>query len=108
LNEQLYLLIDENIRLKNSFEQLSNQYTNINPKNLFELRQRIHYLKQIHQNFIQQNNLYQYTKNNYQNLDEQLQRKNNRISIRIKQILKRIKQNDIDFKENYKHIQTLV
>jgi len=80
---------------------------NINPKNLFELRQKLHHLRQVHQNCIQQKNLNEYTKNNYQNLDEQLQRKNNRISIRIKQILKRMKQNDINFKENYKHIQTL-
>jgi len=100
-------LIDENTRLKNSLDQLYNQYKKINPKNLFELRQTILHLKQIHQTCIQQKMICEYTKNNYQNLDEQLKRKNNRISIRINQILKRIKQNDIDFKENYKHIQIL-
>ncbi len=107
LNEHLYSLIDENTRLKNSFEQLSNECIKINPKNLFELREKINHLKHIHQNCIQEKNLYEYTKNNYENLNEKFQRKNNQISIRINQIFKRIKQIYKNFKDNSNHIQTL-
>ncbi len=105
--ERIYSLIDENNRLKNFVEQLYQQYTKINPNHLLELRQEILHLRQTHQTFIQQKLLYQYTKNNYQNIDGRLQIKNNRIANRIKNILNRIQQNEIDFKDNYEHIQTL-
>jgi hypothetical protein len=106
-NEQLNSLIDENIRLKNTHEQLSNQYTKINPKNLFELQEKIVQLKQIHQVCIEEKMNNEEMKINYQNLDEKLQRKTNRISFRINEILQKFKEIDRNFQENNKYIQTL-
>ncbi|CAF3537360.1 unnamed protein product [Rotaria sordida] len=107
LNEHLYPLIDENNQLKNQLEHLYRQYTEINPNNLRELRQKIIRLRQIHQTFIQHKLIYEYTKNNYQKIHEQLHLKTSRTTIRINNILKRIEQNNIDFKNNYEHIQIL-
>ena len=102
-----YPLIDENQRLKTLFEQLYREYTEINPDNLFDLKENILHLKQIHQKFLQDKIIYQNTINNSQFIDQQLQTKNNRIINRINLILKRIQQNENIFKDNHKHIQTL-
>ncbi len=93
--------------MKNTYGQLYNQYTKINPKYLFELREKIFHLKHIHQVCIQEKISNEDIKINSQNLDEKLQRKNNRISFRINEILLKFKQIDRDFQENNKHIQTL-
>ncbi|CAF3361258.1 unnamed protein product [Rotaria sp. Silwood1] len=107
LNERLYLLIDENDQLKNHLEHLYRQHTEINPNNLLELRQKIFRLRQIHQTFIQHKLIYEYTKNNYHKINDQLYIKTSQITNRINNILKRIQQNKLDFKNNYEHIQIL-
>ena len=93
--------------MKNTHEQFYNQYTKINPKNLFELREKIVQLKEIHRVCIEETTRNEQMKINYQNLDEKIQRKNNRISFRINEILQKFKQTDRNFQENHKHIQTL-
>ncbi|CAF2745505.1 unnamed protein product [Rotaria sp. Silwood2] len=107
LNERLYPLINENDQLKNHLEHIYHQSTEINPNNLLELRQKIFRLRQIHQTFMQHKLIHEYTKNNYQKINEQLHIKASQITNRINNILKRIKQNKIDFKDNYEHIQIL-
>ncbi len=99
--------MDENIRLKNTHEQFYNQYTKINPKNLFELREKIVQLREIHRICSEEKVRNEQMKVNYQNFDEKIQRKNNRISFRINEILQKFKLTDRNFQENHKHIQTL-
>ncbi|UJR25695.1 hypothetical protein I4U23_007046 [Adineta vaga] len=106
-NDQIHPLIDENIRLKTSFDQLYQQYTEINPNHLFKLRQDIVNLKKIQQTFIEQKIQDRQIKMNYKTQDEQLQIKNNRIANRINHILYLLKENNIKLKDNTEHIHTL-
>ncbi|CAM4884408.1 unnamed protein product [Rotaria socialis] len=106
-NEHTYPLIDENVQLKNHFEHLHRENTQINANTLLESRQKVARLKQIHQTFVKQNLIYEHTKNNHHKINEQLHMKTNRITGRMNNILNRIQQNRLDFNSNYEHIRIL-
>jgi hypothetical protein len=90
-----------------SIEQLNHDYTQIHPNNLLELRHKIIRLRQIHHTLIQEKLMHEYTKRTSEKTDEQLQIKNKQISIRVTNILKRMKINEVDFKDNYQYIMSL-
>ncbi|CAF0760815.1 unnamed protein product [Adineta ricciae] len=105
--EQLHSLLDENNYLETFVNQLYQQYTQTNPNNLSNLQIEIEHLKQTRQTLIQHKIRDRQMSTKYKTQDEQLQIKNNRIVNRIRQILNRVKENDIVFKANKEHIHTL-
>lgn len=105
--EQLAPLIDENFRLQMHSEQLHQQSTKIYPKKFHELEEQIAQLKDIHRVCWQEHIHDQSHRKDLQNLDEYLQRKTNRLTLRMRKILQKFQENHRFSQENFQHLQIL-
>lgn len=106
-HDQRSPLMDENLRLQIYTDQLHQRYIQINPEHLLQFQEQITQLKDIHRTSREEMIHNEMIVKNCRTIDEQYQRKLNRITLRMKTTLEKCHDNHQSSRDNSEHIQMI-
>lgn len=107
LIQRLQPLIEENDNLKIFNGQLQHRIDDIHRPKLLQLQEKLVRLRQTHEKHLQDRFVFESTRKNYQNIDEQWKLKTSRINVRLINVLQRMKTNHRIYQENTIEIRHL-